>query len=193
MLMVVTATVSCGKDDPEKYVRSATTALEQGRTAEAIIDFRHALQLDPRLGEARLKLGEAYEKEKNYPAALGEFVRAADLLPDNADAQIRAGNLLLLARRFEDAGARAHKALDKHPDNTDAQILQANALAGMKDFDGAVTEYEAAIAADPTKRDVYTNVGVIQFLQGKPAEAEQAFARAVEAAPKSVRVRLAQA
>lgn len=183
----------CGKDDPQKYVKSGDQYVEQGRLREAVVDYRHAIQLDPKLGEARLKLAGVYERQKDVPNAVGEYVRAADLLPDNLDAQLKAGNYLLLTGKFEDAQTRATEVLKKDPNRAEAQVLRGNALAGMNNFDEAVTEYETAIAIDPARQEAFVNIGTIQLLKGNREAAEEAFKKAVEAAPKSFQARLALA
>src|SRR6476661_5047395 len=93
--------------DPElqkkKYVASGDNYAAQGKLSEAILQYRNAVKVDPRFGEARLKLGDAYMKSHDVADAYGEYVRAADLLPQSVEAQIKAGGLCLLAQKYEDA------------------------------------------------------------------------------------------
>lgn len=140
--LVVGAGVGAGcSSDPQverqRYFEEGNAFFEQEKFKEAIISYLNALKADPRFGEARLKLAEAYARENDVRNAFRESVRAADLLPDNLDAQLRAGTFLLLAQQFEDAKARADKAIAIDPKSVDAQILRANAMAGLKDLDGA--------------------------------------------------------
>ena len=118
-----------------------------------------ALQTDPKLGDVRLKLGDAYLRANEPGNGLREYVRAADLLPNSLDAQVKAGQMLLVARAFEDARARADKAIALDAKSVDAQVLRGNALAGLKDFDAAVAEYQDAIALDPSQNAAYSNLG----------------------------------
>ena len=46
------------------------------------MQYRNALQQDPRFGEARLKLADAYVQAGDPQSAYREYVRAADLLPE---------------------------------------------------------------------------------------------------------------
>src|SRR6476661_10804500 len=110
-LVVATA---CSRD-PEtakrKYVESGDAYMRDHKVAEAIVEYRNALQQDPRFGEARKKLAEAYEQSGDVRPAFAEYIRAAELLPTDVDLQVKAGNLLLLVGQFEDARARARAAL----------------------------------------------------------------------------------
>ena len=129
---------------------AATKDVKAQKYKEAIVEFRNAVKVDPKFGEARYQLGEAYVQTGALPDAYREYVRAADLLPANVDAQVKAGSMLLLAGKFEDAKARADKALAINASSVDGEILRANALAGLKDIDAAVKEIESAIALDPS-------------------------------------------
>lgn len=193
---VVIAGSGCAKDpDTAKraFVASGDAYLAHGKTAEAIIEYRNAIQQDPAFAEARLKLSDAYLRAGDRAGAIGELIRAADLLPEDGALQIRAGRQLLLAGQYDTARARAEKALAIDPKNVDALVLRANALAGLRDLDGAVTEIEAALAVDPTLLSGYTTLGAVQMVRGQRDEAEAAFKKAVETAPHSAEAHLALA
>src|SRR6266550_1507236 len=119
-------TIACSRD-PEvvkrKYVQSGDDYVARQKYAEAIIQYRNAIAVDPKFGEARLKL----------------------------DAQLKTAELLQLGQRFEDARDRADRALRIDPKNVHALILKGNALAGLKDLDGAITQIEDAIKTDPSQ------------------------------------------
>src|SRR5207249_3059780 len=146
---------------------------------------------DPKRADIRLKLADTYMLLADSAAALPEYVRAADLLPNDSSAQLKAGALLLMARAFDDAKSRADKAIKLDPKNAAAQVLRGNALAGLKDVDGAIADYEQALALDPSQETAYSNIATIQIMRGQLAEAEVAFRKAIEVAPRSVAARLA--
>lgn len=175
-----------------KYVKSGDQFAAAGKTPEAIIEYRNALDNDPRAGDVRIKLADAYLRNGEAAKGIQEYVRAADSLPD-AQVQLKTGNLLLLARRFDDAKGRAERVLAGDARNVEAQILLANALAGLKDLDGAVAQLEEAVRLNPDRSTTYTNLGQIQLERGRRDAAEQAFRRAVELAPKSGLARLSLA
>ena len=186
----------CSKD-PQKqsreFVASGDRYTAEKKYKEAVLEYRNAVQADPKSGEARLKLAGAYLKVQDAPNALRETIRAADLLPDNVDAQLQAASFLILAKQYEDARTRAQNALTKDPRNVQAQILVGNATAGLKDFDAAVADMEEAIRLDPARANTYANLGELEFARGKKEAAEAAFKKAVEIDPKSVPARLALA
>ena len=192
--LLVATGVGCSKDPEQakrEYVASGDALYKQEKYADAIVEYRNALKADPKFGEARLKLAEAYVKTGDARRAGQEYIRASDLLPQNADAQVKAGNLLLLAGRYQDAKGRAEKALQADPKSLDAQILLGNATAGLKDIDGALSEMEEAVALAPEDARAYTALGAVQMAKGQAEAAEKTFRRAVEVEPKAVGARLA--
>lgn len=185
------------KGDPQatkqRYLASADAYAAEGRLAEAVIQYRNAVQADPSDGETRARLAHAYLETGQPGLALEELVRAADLLPEDTDVQLDAGRLLMLAGRFDDARVRASRVLEKDAANLDAQIQLANALAGLKDFDAAVAEIEEAIRLDPERGESYSNLGALELGRGRKEAAEQAFKKAVDIDDRSPAVHLALA
>jgi tetratricopeptide (TPR) repeat protein len=167
----------------QAYLKSGNEYVEQSKFAEAVIEYRNAIQLDARYAEAHLKLAETYARLGDHAKALASYVRAADLMPDDAEVQITAGNYLLVAGQPEQAGGRAEKVLEKDPLNVRAHVLRGNVLAGLKNFDEAIQEIEEAIQLDPKRSPSYATLGAIESSRGRRAQAEAAFKRAVEINP----------
>ena len=188
LALLLAALIAC-KSDPQATARDAFAKgekhLAEKRVNEAIIEYRRAIQADPRLGQARLKLGDAYVQNGDGSNALREYVRAAELLPDDQDAQLKAAKFMLLAGQYTDAKAAGEKLLAKSPSNVEAQIVIANALAGLKDFESAIDAFEDAAQLDPTRATTYSELGAAQVLKGDRVAAEAAFRKAVEINPKS--------
>jgi tetratricopeptide (TPR) repeat protein len=185
-----------GCSDPEvqkvKYFEQGNTLMAAGKLADAIIEYRNAIKLDAKYGEARFQLARALEQRGDRSAS-GEYVRAADLLPSHFDAQIKAATILLKARRFEQAQQHADKALVLHPRSAEAQVVKAYTLAGMQDMDGALEEMERATQAADGDYRPFTNLGGLHASQGKTAEAEAAFKQAVLTNPTAPEPKLALA
>jgi tetratricopeptide (TPR) repeat protein len=178
---------------PSEHVKKGDAYVAQGKTAEAIIEYRGAVQKMPKSGDTRQKLADAYFKAQDAGNALREYVRAADLLPNDKVVQLKAGSLLLVARAFEDAKSRADRVLKMDPKNAEAMFLRASALGGLNQFDEAVKQYEEVIALDPSRVQAYVGIGTIHMMHGRAADAETAFSRGIQAAPDSTSLRLALA
>src|SRR5687767_6982830 len=186
--------VAC-KSDPQatarEHLEKGDTQLTRKRYPEAIIEYRRAVQADPRLGRARLQLAFAYASTGDGGNALREYARAAELLPDDDDAQAQAGSFMLMAGRFQDAEALAARMLQRDPNSVQGHILRANALSGLKDLDGAIAEFEKALSLDPNRATTYAELGSVQLASGNRDAADKAFRKAIEIDPKSAKAHLA--
>ena len=182
---------ACGKS-PRQHLDAGNAYFAEGKFREAVIEFRAAAAGDPTLAEAHVRLADTFLRVGNVQGALGALERAAQLLPKDASVQTRTGSLLFLAGRHADARKRAEQALAVDPNRVDALVLHANALAGMSDLDGALSEMERAQQLEPTS-GVLANLGLLRVARKEPEQAEEAFKRAVAAAPKTATPHLALA
>src|SRR5258705_13011143 len=100
---------------PAEHVKRADDFVAQKKLAEAIIEYRSALEQDAKLGDARLKLADLYARQGDVQNAYKEYVRAADTLPDNPDAQLKAGAMLLMSNPLSEAKTEAATVPPLHP------------------------------------------------------------------------------
>ena len=153
---IALALVACSSPEAQKkrHFDQGNKYSAEKRDDFAVIEYANAVRIDPKFGEARLKLAETYERMGNAQAAYPEFIRAADALPENRDLQLKATQLLLLGRRFEDAKARAATLLKKNPKDVDAMLLHANAMAALRDPEAATNEIEEALKRAEARKQV---------------------------------------
>jgi len=194
-LATVAALVAACSTDPlarsRKFIESGDRYVQQNKYAEAVIEYRNAVQANQTSGEARKKLASAYARTGDATRAFEEYVRAADLLPTDVDLQLTAGRYLLSARKFQDALARGDAIIKQDPSNVKAQLLRGNALANLNAFDDAIKAIEEAVRLNPTEGSTFANLGLVQLAKGQRDAAETAFKKAVELSPKSIEVHLA--
>jgi len=70
----------------DAWVQVGYCKVKQGKSAEAIRAYQHALELRPNSEEIHNKLGDAYYYAGKMSEAIASYKRAAALSPDNADA-----------------------------------------------------------------------------------------------------------
>jgi putative PEP-CTERM system TPR-repeat lipoprotein len=186
--VVLVPLAACSKDPQaaaREHLEKGEHLRAQNNVSGAIIEYRRAVQEDPRLGTARLRLGDAYAQTGDSANALREYARAAELLPEDNDAQLKAGRYMLLAGQYADARATGERLLAREPNSVEAQVLIANSIAGLKDFETAIDAFEKAAQIDPTRSSTYSEMGAVQMAKGDLTAAEAAFRKAVEKDPKS--------
>ena len=192
--LLVAASCSTTPEEARRaYMANGDQYFAQKKYSEAGIEYRRALQQDPRYALGYEKLGDASTAAGDPRGALSAYVRASDLATDNVAVNLKAGNLLLVARRFQDAKTRARNVLIKDPKNVAGLVLLGNSLAGLQSVDEAVDVAKRAVELDPNRAGLLSNLGVFELARGKPDEAESAFQKAVTVSPKSVSPLLALA
>ena len=166
MLTAAALVASACSRDPEAtkrdHLQRGDQYLKDKQYSSAIIEYKNVVQADPRSGEGRRKLADAYLASGEFDSGFREYIRAADLLPNDTDVQLTVGGLRLVGRQFDDARSIAEKILARDPSNVLALVLRANAIAGLKNPNDAVKDLEEAIKLDPAGSELYTNLG------GKP-------------------------
>jgi tetratricopeptide (TPR) repeat protein len=195
-LALVAGLTGCSEDPAAaklRHLQAAKTAAQAQKYPEAVLEYKSAIQIDPRMADAHYGLAQAYEAAGDLGSAIREYIRTADLAPDNLDAQIRAGNGLLRSGQYKDAQTRAETILKKDVRNVDAQIMLGNALAGMKDMDKAVSTLEQAAQADTNRPGTFLSLGAVQYASGDITRAEATFKNAVKVAPQAAATHLALA
>jgi S1-C subfamily serine protease len=70
----------------DAWVQVGYCKVKQGKNAEGIRAYQHALELKPDSEEIHNKLGDAYYYAGRMPDAIASYARAASLNPNNADA-----------------------------------------------------------------------------------------------------------
>ena len=101
---------------------------ESGDFVKARLDFKNAIQLDPRFHRAHYMLGLTELALKNHEKAYKSFTRAAELSPDNLDVQIQLAKLLLGGRAPDKALEKVEMVLQREPANQEALMIKASAL-----------------------------------------------------------------
>ena len=82
----------------DRYLTKARDYVKQGKTNEAVIEFRNAIKSDPASASARYDLAMAFLKRGEYKPAYQELVRATELKPDMLVARFQLGSLSFWAR-----------------------------------------------------------------------------------------------
>src|SRR5215472_8645181 len=96
ILTPVLALISCGRT-AQDYTERARRLATSGQYADADLNYRKAIQKDPRFGEAYYQLGLTELKLGHAPEAYRDLSEAATLLPARADVQAALADLALKA------------------------------------------------------------------------------------------------
>src|SRR5438034_112240 len=79
------------------YLERGNRFLREDKPADAVLQYRKALQKDPKFGEAYYRLGLAELKQGNALEALRVLNQARQWSPENQDAAVKLADLNLAA------------------------------------------------------------------------------------------------
>ncbi len=155
----------------------------EGKTGEAIAQFRQALKYKPDDAETLNNLGVALAGAGRPREAIEFYLRALSRKPDYANAHYNLGVSLMREGRIEEAAAAYREALRLDPGDASAHINLGNILFERGDADGAADHYRGALRIDPYNAQAHNNLGIILAGRGMAGEAAGHFREALRAKP----------
>ena len=79
------------RDRAELYYKAGINYSRSGYQSDAIIDFSHAIQLNPKYGDAYFARGTLKLALQHFEAAINDYDKAIELNPSNEPAVILPG------------------------------------------------------------------------------------------------------
>jgi len=156
--------------------------------------FRRMLEasaLNPHDGEAQYQLGLVYQERRNYTEAIQRFQNAVRIDPTETDAHFQLGRIAREQGRLHDALQEFQIVLQQDPKHNQSEILRelgAAYLAAGR-FQDARAQLEIYVDRRPYDPEGLYYYGQALEGRGRPSEARQVYARAVEAARTAPRYR----
>jgi tetratricopeptide (TPR) repeat protein len=161
------------------------TALQiEGRTDEAAVHYRRAIELQPEYAPAYNNLGVMQRATGNLDAAIATYRQALALNGDYPDAHYNLANALLERNRPKEAAEHFSIALRSIPDSAGVSNNLGIALAAQNRPQDAVSAFRAAVAADPGSAVARRNLADGLTSAGDLAEGIAEYKRAIAADPK---------
>jgi tetratricopeptide (TPR) repeat protein len=177
--------LACGHNaDKAKRVdlQSGERFYQKGKYADAEIQFRKAIQEDPRFGEAYLWLGRTARERGNYGVARDGFQQAAALMTGQDAPTIELMNLLLMAYVGDPARPRelyrqivplSEVLLSENADSFDGIRVKGYLAMLDGDFAKAADFFQKANGIKPDEADVNTAWVESLLLGGQAGQAEE--------------------
>jgi Flp pilus assembly protein TadD len=110
--------------------------VKQGRLAEALAEFRRAVEVDPSFAAAQANLAFTLTRLERLEEAVSEYEKAIALDPQNPTLHNNLGVIRNKQGRYEDAIAAFEEALRVAPDDATARKNLDTARANQKEMQG---------------------------------------------------------
>jgi protein O-mannosyl-transferase len=141
----------------------------QGRYAEAAVQYRSVLQLDPKSANAYANLGMALERMGHPNEAAQNYLHAIELNPNLIQPHFFLAQLLLKAARFDEAIQYFQRVIAINREFLPGRIGLAAALASSGQKEQAIAQYRLVLEAAPDNAAVREALDQLQAGQTQPA------------------------
>ena len=165
-----------------RYNRAQLLTRVEGIPA-AIEEYGRLIAEDPNHSEYRFDRAGLYRKLGRYDEALAEYGEAIRLSPPYPEAFYNRADLALELGELEHALADFSRVLDLDPAFPSARLNRASVLLELGDVDGAERDVAAGLDAAPDDAHLHALRGDVLGLRDRPAEADAAYATALERDP----------
>jgi tetratricopeptide (TPR) repeat protein len=172
-LLVMMFLVACGSKEErrDEFFRNALRFEEQKQLAEARVEAKNVIKLDPNHGGAYLLLARCAMKEQNWREAFANFQRVTELEPNNSEAHLGLGRLYLLSGDTNKAEDAANQVLRLDTTSVDGRLLRAGAMLRAKRFDEAQAQLAEVFGMNRANEDAFLALSVVHAEQGRSKEA----------------------
>lgn len=160
---------SLGPLDPAPLIGLGTTRLRQGRSQEAILVCKRAVELAPERADAHRLLGEAYLASRRFDLAIASLEKAASLGDPGSRSSL--SRALLGKGQPAEAAKQAQAALLAKPDDGGALVALAEVRLAEQDVKAAASLLDKAVAANANDPQVRLARGRFFLSRGGHAEA----------------------
>ncbi|HOM28683.1 MAG TPA: tetratricopeptide repeat protein [Deltaproteobacteria bacterium] len=195
ILVVVVATMvvpGCSKSPEEKrnaYLESARSYENEGKLAEAAIQYQNALQIAPDDAATLVSLGEVQLKLNRPQEAYASFAKAAKTDPKNVKSREYMASMLLLSKRYDLAQKEAEAIIAIDPKHTLAREIRAQALFMSGNRDEGVRTMEELLKTEKPTEEMYLNTIQMYMAVGRTDDALTLVDRGAALFPSSTKLR----
>jgi tetratricopeptide (TPR) repeat protein len=151
----------CGRS-AAGYLEKGNENLAAGKTADAVLNYRKAIQKDPKLGEAYYRLGLALSGE-NASQAYQALLTASSLMPARDDVKIHLGDLCLQSyladsnrpkRLYDQIQQVSKQLLSKDPNSVEGLRFKGYLALIDRRIPEAIAVFRSASAIAPARSDI---------------------------------------
>ena len=133
----------------DAHLQLGLVVAQEGRTDEAIRQFREALKWQPKNWAAQEAFGHALLSQGKLDEALQHFSAALELNPRARDSRLQIARILTRQGKHPEATAFLKQVVAKDPSDGPARFQLGILLQQQHDEPGAVEQYRAAMALNP--------------------------------------------
>ena len=137
--------------------------LELGEKVRAISDMNSVLKSNPRMQEALVVRGDAYQAIQNYALAINDYSKYLRRNPDSVQTRLRRGQAYLKTNQLDRAAADFDRSLELDAVCGEAFLGRSQVFLATNQLDHALTECQKASRLDNQKAEVFGTLAEIHY------------------------------
>ncbi len=173
-----------------RYVQEGKALMEQGNADKARVQFKNALQLNPKLAEAYYNMGLLDEKSQNWKGVFGNMSDAVRLDPKIVDAHLKLGQLYLAGRQYDKASQEVALVKQLKPDLVGGFALEGAILFSQGKKAEGIGQVTLGLEKDPTNLDATMLLASLYLTNSQYAEALSVLKKGIESHPQDIGLQL---
>ena len=171
----------------KKYVKQGIERFSKGDIAGAIVEYDHAIAIDPRLADAFLNRGKARRAGGDLDGAITDYETASELDPqlavnnhDITEAYLNRGYIRSNKLDLDGALTDFDRAIKLNPNDAEAYFKRGRAFLIDGNAKFAIADFDKSISLDDRNPLVYAERGLAHQTQGRNGEAQKDFERGLK-------------
>ena len=162
--------------EAEKYINKGVRLGNQGKYAQAIIQYKKAISLEPDLiKDAYIYWGFSLSYQNDYHGAIATHKKVICMNPSDGRAHHNIGVFLSCLSHYEEALMYYEKAIAFNYDLSRSYNSWGYCLGYLERYDEAIEKLRKAIARSHDYDIAYINCGIVFYHQGAILKAKQAY------------------
>ncbi len=155
-----------GPSVAEAHYALGSVLREQGKTDDAVSEFKTAITLDPAHSYAYAGLGKIYLEQGSTAQAGENFRRSIELNSGNSTAHYGYGAALLQQGLVDEAIKELNTSLYQFPNSAPVRLALGQAYEKQGNNNAALKEYQLSILIKPENPDPYLRIANIREQNG---------------------------
>jgi tetratricopeptide (TPR) repeat protein len=191
---VVVLLLGCGTYSPlDSHYNQGVEFYDRGRLAEAIREFRMAIEDDPKHARAHFNLGVCFHDQGKLEDAAGEYGTVLRLSPDDARSLVSLASIRFEEKKDDEALALLGRAAEADPHSGFPKSAAGAYFERKGDLEVALRSYRESITLEPGHAAGHAGVARILLRRDETDGAIAELDLALSAAPDDVSVLLLSA
>lgn len=173
----------------DQYIKAGDELGRENKWADAEIEYKLAVRLDPTNADSHNKLGFALHSQRKFSEAETEYRTALRLAPNNAESHYGVGRAMREQKKLVEAEAEIREAVRLEPINARFHAALGNTLGYAQKYAEAEAELGTAIRLEANNGEWHSALSLVLEAQKKQSEALAEAREAVRLSPKESRIR----